>query len=163
MLSNTAIGLAVTLVGLIAPSQAVDRKTLASYRLTPAVLETFQQASRQIVSVITRDASFRSAPLFSRDIVQAGDLIEAAIQLETRINEHAGLAAALRSTKMTPHDYTTFALSMMGARLAFGFVESGVLKSVPAGVAADNVAFVRAHRAAVDHLLTTLGVEIESR
>lgn len=147
----------VTALGFSA--QPVDRKALAAYRLTPAAFATFQDASRQIASIVAADAAFRSAPLFSRDVVQAADLVEAANQLEARLAGHVDLAAGLQAARITPRDYTIFALSLTGARLAFGFVEAGTLRSVPAGVAADNVAFIRAHRAAVDDVLTRLGVE----
>ncbi|HXG87465.1 MAG TPA: hypothetical protein VNJ02_03935 [Vicinamibacterales bacterium] len=161
MLTSTAFGLAIALIGLIGPTQPPDRQALAGYRLTPAVFATFQHASREIATIVGRDASLRSAPLFSQDIVQAADLVEAATQLEARLTEHVELAAALRTAKVTPRDYTIFALSLLGARLAFGFVEAGTLRSVPAGAAADNVTFVRAHRAAVDEVLTLAGVEMK--
>jgi hypothetical protein len=138
----------------------LDRRELAAYRLTVSVLERFRDASHRIAIVVARDPSFRKAPLFSQEIVQGGDVVEVSATLEARLRSHPGLSHALRAAAISARDYTRFALTLVAARLALGFLESGVLKTVPFGAATDNVAFVRAHRAEVDDLFTELGIEI---
>ena len=69
------------------------------------------------------------------------------------------LDGALVSAQITAREYTKFALALIAARLAHGFVKSGVLRGVPAGVAADNVAFVDANQAAIGDVLKRLGIE----
>jgi hypothetical protein len=140
----------------------VDRRELAAYRLTTADFEQFRNASARIAIVIADDASFRAQPLFSEEITQSGDVIEVSAMLEARLRGHAGLSEALTAAKMSARDYTKCALTLVAARLALGFLDSGVLKAVPPGAAADNVAFVRAHRTAVDETLNELAIEIRS-
>jgi hypothetical protein len=52
-----------------------------------------------------------------------------------------------------------FALAMVAARLAHGFVKTGVIRRVPDGAAAANVAFVEAHEAQITSLLADLGID----
>ena len=52
---------------------------------------------------------------------------------------------ALFAADISSREYATFAIALFAARLAHGFVESGAMRRVPQGVAADNVAFVAAH------------------
>lgn len=158
----TVLLLAATLLlpGQQTNRNTADRSELASYRLTTADFEHFRDASARIAIVVADDASFRAQPLFSEEITQSGDVTEASATLEARLRSHAGLSEALAAAKMSARDYTKCALTLVAARLALGFLDSGVLKSVPPGVAADNVAFLRAHRTAVDETLKELTIEI---
>jgi hypothetical protein len=140
---------------------SVDERELAEYRLSPRVFEQFRRSSRTIAHVMSRDPVFGIAPLFSQEIAQGGDVTEVAATLEARLRAHPELSQALAGASISAREYTKFALSLVAARLAFGFLESGVLKAVPRGVTADNVAFVRERRAAVDEVLTNLGIEIK--
>jgi hypothetical protein len=139
----------------------VDARELAEYRLTPRVFEQFQQSSRSIAVVTARDPAFVVAPLFSQGIAQGGEVTEVAGALEARLLAHAELSAALDAASIPAREYTKFAISLVAARLALGFLESGVLKAVPPGVTTDNVAFVRERKAAVDEVLSELGIEIK--
>ena len=82
-----------------------------------------------------------------------------AIALEARLRNEPTLAEALRMANLTPHEYTKFALALVAARLAHGFVKAGVLRSVPPGVHADNVMFVDANQADIAAVMKELGVE----
>src|SRR5262245_58152963 len=139
---------------------ASDRRELAAYRLTAADFDQFRNASAGIAIVIAADPAFRTQPLFSEEITQSGDVTEARAALEARLRGHAGLSEALTAAKMSARAYTKCALTLVAARLALGFLDSGFLKTVPPGAAADNVAFVRAHRIAVDELLQELAIEV---
>ena len=151
---------ALLVSGQRADGVPIDRRELAGYRLTTPDFEQFRNASARIAIVIAGDASFRAEPLFSEEITQSADVTEASATLEARLRSHAGLSEALTAAKMSPRDYTKCALTLVAARLALGFLDSGALKAVPRGPAADNVAFVRAHRTAVDQTLTDLAIEI---
>ena len=138
----------------------LDRRELAAYRLTTSIFERFRDASQQIAIVIARDPAFSAQPLLSQDIVQGGDVVEVSTRLERRLRDHRELSRALQAAKITPRDYTKFVLTVVAARLAVGFLDSGVMKTVPPGAARDNVNFVRTHRAAVDDVLNRLHIEL---
>jgi hypothetical protein len=151
-------------VCLLLPTPAVtqpafDTHQLASYRLTSPVFARFTQATGLLAARMHDDPRYEQEPLFSKDVSVAGDAAEMASALRSRLDTNPDLAGALFAADITAHEYATFALALVAARLAYGFVEAGVLRQVPAGVAADNVAFVRDNLADVRRALTQLGLE----
>jgi len=148
--------------GLMAapPAQTpLDIDDLAQYRLTTAVFVRFEAASRSIAETTRADPAFTQDPLFTREIVLSDDAVAAATALETRLQAHPALAGALRAARLSARDYTKFALAVFAARLAHGFVKAGVLRGVPEGPAASNVAFVQAHERAITALLADLRID----
>jgi hypothetical protein len=165
VIENGAVILLFLAAALLGSGQQADRGTinrreLAAYRLTTADFEQFRNASARIAIVIADDPSFRAQPLFCEEITQSGDVTEVSATLEARLRSHTGLSAALTAARMSARNYTKCALTLVAARLALGFLDSGVLKTVPPGAPADNVTFVRAHRTAVDEMLKELAIEI---
>ena len=156
----TAVVLGQTLLAAatVAAQTPIDVYDLADYRLTPQVFEQFVQASARIVDVTRADTSFTYAPLFTKDVALLGDAPTMAQGLAARLENHAGLAAALATAKITPREYAKFAIALVGAHLAHGFVKAGVLKKVPDGAPAINVDFVSMHEAEVTTVLEELGV-----
>ena len=150
--------LAVALAPLHAQSPGTV-KELAGYRLTLAVFQRFVPASRGIAAALAADPRLAADPPFTREVAVSGDAAEVAPALEARLTHEPALAAALSAAKMSPHDYATFAIVLIGARLAHGFVKSGAMRFVPPGVAADNVAFIEANEREVAQVLQLLGVE----
>jgi hypothetical protein len=150
-----------TTVGAHATAQPrpFETKELAEYRLTIPVFERFVDASERIAAVTRGDQGFVEHPLFTREVSVLGDATVMARELEARLSNHSALAEALRAAGLSAREYTTFALTLFGARLAHGFMSSGALRSVPKGVATDNVQFVAAHLSAVTRVLQVLGVE----
>jgi hypothetical protein len=142
-----------------AQPRAFDAKELAEYRLTLPVFERFVAASDRIAAVTRGDQRLIEHPLFTRDVTVLGDAPSMARELESRLSDHPDLSEALRAARISAREYTTFALTLFGARLAHGFMSSGVLHSIPKGVATDNVQFVAAHLSAVTKVLQVLGVE----
>jgi hypothetical protein len=134
-------------------------KDLADYRLTVPVFKRFTRASERIAQAMTSDPRLAADPPFTRDVAVLGDVNEMAPALERRLSLDPALSAALAHARISPREYTTFALALIGARLAHGFVTSGAMRFVPKGVAADNVAFIAAHERDVDAVLRMLGVE----
>jgi hypothetical protein len=132
---------------------------LAKYRLTTGVFMQFEVASRSIAAAMRADPAFTREPLFTREIVLSGDAAVAATALETRLQTDPGLGRALRAAKLSAREYTKFALAVIAARLAHGFVKAGVLRGVPDGPAASNVAFVQAHEVEIASLLADLGID----
>jgi hypothetical protein len=147
--------LPVTIQAVQAPIAVSD---LADYRLTADVFRRFVRASRLIAGVTGSDSAFAAAPLFTKDILESGDAPAMATGLVARLEKHAGLAASLRTAKLTAREYATFTIALFTAHLARGFLDAGVLSRVPGGTPADNVAFVRAHQAEVARVLDTLGI-----
>jgi hypothetical protein len=143
--------------------EPIDVKELAEYRLTAPVFEQFQRASRLLAEAMRDDPRLAGAPLFTQEIAVSGDAPAAAGELETRLQEEPALAGALLAAQLSAREYTKFALALIAAHLARGFLDAGVLRSVPAGAAADNVAFVAAHRTEIAGVLEELGVDAEGR
>src|SRR5689334_3145843 len=140
------VGIATLLLTTLARAQApIDVYELADYRLTTEVFERFVQASNRVADVTRDDASFTYAPLFTKDVALSGDAVAAAAGLVARLEHHPALAASLESAKITPREYTKFAITLIAAHLAQGFLTSGVLPRVPAGAPTINVEFVKAH------------------
>ena len=141
-----------------AQQSSIGLYDLADYRLTPQVFEQFVQASGSVAEITRHDESFRYAPLFTKDVALSGDAPVMAQGLAARLENHAGLAAALANAKITPREYAKFAISLVGAHLAHEFVKAGVLQKVPAGAPTINVEFVNAHEDEVTTVLGELGV-----
>lgn len=135
-----------------------DVYELADYRLTPEVFARFVEASARIADVVEHDASFTDAPLFTKEIALSGDAVAEATGLATRLEHHAALAAALEAAKITPRDYAKFAITLIAAHLAHGFVTSGALKRVPSGAPTINIEFIKTHDTDVTATLATLGI-----
>jgi hypothetical protein len=153
--------LAATMMLATAPVAAqspIDIHELADYRLTTEVFNRFVQANRRIVDVVERDSVFIDAPLFTKDIALSGDAVEEAAGLMARLASHAGLAAALNAATLTPREYSKFALTLIAAHLAHGFLKAGVLTSVPPGTPSTNVEFVKTHESDVAAALEYLGI-----
>jgi hypothetical protein len=150
--------IAVLPVTIRAAQAPIEVSDLADYRLTPDVFQRFVRACRLVAEVTHRDSAFTAEPLFTKDVLQSGDAPAMATGLVARLESHAGLAASLRTAKLTAREYATFTIALFAAHLARGFLDAGVLSRVPSGTPADNVAFVRAHQAEVASVLDTLGI-----
>jgi hypothetical protein len=136
----------------------IDVYELADYRLTSDVFERFVQASDRIADITRHDASFTYAPLFTKELALSGDAVAEAAGLMARLEHHTDLAAALVAARLTPREYSKFAITLIAAHLAHGFLTSGVLPRVPEGAPAINVEFVKAHEPDVTAALARLGI-----
>ena len=136
----------------------IDVYELADYRLTREVFERFLQATERIATVTREDSAFTYAPLFTKDVALSGDAVAEVAGLVARLENHPGLAAALSAANITSREYAKFALTLIVAHLAHGFLTSGVLPRVPEGAPTINVAFVKAHEAEVASALASLGI-----
>jgi len=151
--------LAVSPRALIAQQAPFTVYDLADYRLTQQVFDQFVQASARIADITEHDPAFRYAPLFTKDVALSGDATVVAQGLAARLENHPGLAAAVADAKLTPREYAKFAISLVAAHLAHGFVKAGVLQRVPDGAPTINVDFVKTHEADVTAVLARLGVQ----
>lgn len=142
-----------------AAQNAITTRELAAYRLAGPAFRQFEQASQTIGAVTAGDSKFRFAPLFTREVAVSGDAPVVAAELIARLENNPPLTDALRAANLTAREYALFALALLGARMAHGFVEAGVLRRVPPGVAADNVAFVAEHEAEITAVLRALGIK----
>jgi hypothetical protein len=142
----------------VAAQTSIDVYELADYRLTPEVFERFVQASRRIADITQEDATFTFAPLFTKELVRDGDAVAETAGLVSRLEHHPGLAAALAGANITPREYAKFAITLIVAHLAHGFLASGVLPRVPAGAPTINVEFIKAHESDVTVALARLGI-----
>lgn len=141
-----------------ARGQAIDVYELADYRLTPDAFERFVQATTALTAITDHDPAFTYAPLFTKDVALSGDAVAEIKGLVARLENHPGLVAALNTAAITPREYAKFALTLIVAHLANGFLTSGVLPRVPAGAPTHNVEFIKAHEADVSATLARLGI-----
>ena len=141
------------------PRPSIDVYDLADYRLTPDVFDQFVQASGRVADITSHDAAFRYAPLFTKEVAVSGDAPAMASGLVARLENHAGLSAALQSANITPREYAKFAISLVAAHMAHQFITAGVLKRVPEGAPTINVEFVKSHESAVAAVLAQLGIQ----
>ena len=153
-----AIGLALLSASPAAQSE-FGATEIANYRLEAGIFTRFARASRLIAAATQADARFERDPLFTKDILLSGDVLPMAVALEARLRSEPALAKAFFAADLAPHEYTKFVITLVAARFAYGFVKSGVLRSVPAGVHADNVTFVDAHLSEIEAVLKALGVD----
>jgi hypothetical protein len=158
-----AVAIAIAALGGIAMRAAsaqpqIDVYDLADYRLTPEVFKQFAEANRLIGDIVRRDPAFRYAPLFTKEIALSGDAPTAAAGLVARLENHAGLKAALDTVNISAREYTKFMIALVGAHLAHGFLESGVLKRVPEGAPTINVEFVKSRETEVTAALGEIGI-----
>ena len=133
---------------------------LAAYRLTAPLFTQYRAAAAGVAAAVAADARYREAPLFTRDVVLSDDAGESAGALLRRLEADPRLAAAIMSAGLTPREFTTITLVLVGARLAHGFVESGAIRRLPAGAPAENVAFVGGHLDEVVDVLRLLDIEL---
>jgi hypothetical protein len=164
-LSRAALATVVLLAGMAgwpantASAQApINVYDLADYRLSPETFQQFVQASRLIGEITRRDTAFTYAPLFTKEVALSGDAPAMAAGLVARLDNHPGLITALQAAKLTSREYTKFAIALLAAHMAHGFVKAGVLQRVPAGAPTHNVDFVEAHESEVTAVLAELGV-----
>jgi hypothetical protein len=136
----------------------LDVSELADYQLTAEVFERFVLATGRVAAIARDDPSFTYAPLFTKDVALTGDVVAAASALVARVENHPGLAAALEASDITPREYAKFAITLVAAHLAQGFVKSGVLRRVPPGAPSVNVEFVTTHESDVVATLASLGI-----
>jgi hypothetical protein len=136
----------------------IDVYDLADYRLTADVFKQFVEASRAIGEITRRDSAFTYAPLFTEEVALSGDATAVAAGLVARLENHAGLSAALQSAKLSPREYSKFAIALLAAHMANGFIQAGVLQRVPAGAPTHNVEFVNTHQTEITAVLADLGI-----
>lgn len=153
------MALLLVVPGTAVPQAAGNAEALKAYRLTTPVFERFVHASRLIAAATRDDPEFARDPLFTHDIAVSGDAVEATIALAARLEQSPLLSGALFAADLDADEYARFALALIAARLAHGFIESGAMRRVPAGTPSDNVAFVDANLREVTAVLKLLGVE----
>jgi hypothetical protein len=157
---TAAVGLGVWISCALPFAQTEFGATeIAEYQLRAEVFVRFDRASHAIAEATRSDTRFQHAPLFTEEILLSGDILPMAVALEARLRNDPALAGALETAGITPHEYTKFVLALVGARLAHGFMKSGVLKSVPPGAPSHNVTFVDTNLPQVEAVLKDLGVE----
>jgi hypothetical protein len=160
----TVLAVVVLILMLLAadstpPQDTFNIKELAEYRLSVPAFARFAAASRLIAAAVRDDPRLAANPLFTRDVSLLDDVRAAAEKVEAQLKFEPRYVAALRIASVSPREYTKFALALFGARLAHGFLKSGAMRHVPAGVASDNVAFIEAHEAEVAAILRLLELE----
>ena len=146
------------LAARVAVQHSIDAEELANYRLTREVFDRFVQASVRIGEITRTDSAFNDAPLFTKDVALSGDAVVETNAFGARLENHAGLAAALEAARITAREYSKFAIVLIAAHLAQGFLKAGVLRRVPSGTPALNVEFAKMHESEIRTTLAELGI-----
>jgi hypothetical protein len=134
----------------------IDQKELAAYALTEPVYTRFAHAVRLVAAASRNDPRLAATPLFTKEIAVTGDVVEAAAVLQSRLEQEQAFRNALFAAEVDAREFTTFALALLAARLAHGFLKAGLIYVMPDTVAGRNVAFVAAHEAEMEALLVAL-------
>lgn len=146
------------LLAIVAAQPPIAATDLATYRLTRPAFDRFAHATRLIQAALKQRPE-AAAPLFDREVAVTGEATEMAAGVQKRLEADPVLSGALFAAGIDAREYTTFALTLFGARLAHGFVRSGALRYVPAGPPRDNVAFIEANERDVAATLVLLELE----
>src|SRR5262245_52222993 len=110
-----------------AAQQPFDQQELAAYRLADPVYNRFAHATRLIVAASRKEPRLEEAPLFTKQVMVSGDVLEGAASLQTRLEQEPAFRAALFAADIDAREYTMFALALFAARLAHGFVKAGLI------------------------------------
>jgi hypothetical protein len=155
-----ALGVSLAVLAVSpAAQQPFDQHELAAYRLADPVYRRFVHATRLIVAASRKDPRLEQAPLFTKQVMVSGDVLEGAASLHARLEQEPAFRTALFAAEIDAREYTMFALTLFAARLAHGFVKAGLIHVMPDSVAGGNVAFVEANQQEIVALFQELGVE----
>jgi hypothetical protein len=119
-----------------------DTKAIESYRLTLPVLEKIGQAYKHLAAALKNDPAAQRQ--LDADDDKSNDN-ESLAEMERRIAAMPHMSEALKSVGLTAHEYTLFQMCALQAGMAAGLEKAGQLPSLPAGVQAANVQFMKDH------------------
>jgi hypothetical protein len=134
---------ATLLAAALAPTvtQALDdrdTKEIAAYQITDAAFAKYSQATRGL------GALAKQLPANCGD----DDSPQSLASLAAKMDAVPAVKAAITSAGMTSREYLVFSFALLQA----GFAAAIPGANLPAGVGAANVAFVKAHKAAIEAL-----------
>jgi hypothetical protein len=132
-----------------------DMATLAAYRLTEARLEQFDRANRAMIEVAKDPAVRRQAEALKDDDYE--EEAKTIAEIAARMDRIPAVKKAIESSGMSSREYATFQLSLFQAFMAVAMQEmQGGKGQLPEGTPAENVAFVRKHKARLDAMTREL-------
>jgi hypothetical protein len=136
-----------------------DQHQLVEYRLTEPVFKRFAHATRVIAAASRKEPRLEQSPLFTKQVMVSGDVMEGATELHARLEQEPAFRDALFAADIEAREFTMFALTLFAARLGQGFVKAGLIHVMPDTVAGGNVAFAEAHQGEIAALFADLGIK----
>jgi hypothetical protein len=124
-----------------AAERTSDEQALAQYRLSMPAIHKLLAATRAMARVIEDPATKEAAAKFSKSR-DAADGYRGLDDIARDIEKFPPMAAAIRSAGITPREYMLVTMSYMQAGMAAAFKKQGLLKELPKGTPAENVAFL---------------------
>jgi hypothetical protein len=121
-----------------------DEKALAEYRLSIAAIQKLLAATRAMAKV-SEDPTVRAAAAklsASDDANDGGDGYQSLNDMARKVDAFPPIASAIRSAGLTSREYMLITMSYMQAAMAAGMKKQGLIKELPKGTPAENVAFI---------------------
>lgn len=115
-----------------------DTKEIAAYQITDAAFAKYSQATRGL------GALAKQLPASCGD----DDSPQSLASLAAKMDAVPAVKAAINSAGITTREYLVFSFALLQAGIAAAIPGA----NLPAGVGAANVAFVKAHKPAIDAL-----------
>ena len=153
-----------------------DAKEIASYRLTMESIRKLDVAMRAAFAEMEKDPKYQALRKVEEEIeaiekkedaTEADDARLEALreqkekmeaetdlgdaktlsEMEAQVRKVPAMARALASAGLSPREYSKIMLAMVPAAMAAGMKKSGLLKTLPKEVNAENVKFIEDHEA----------------
>jgi hypothetical protein len=126
-------------------------KELAALESKPAAFMSEAEQKRREQLRAKLDAEDAAA-------VRQGDDVEPKTlgDMARRIEREPDLANAIRTAGLTTREYSLLTLSFFNAMFAQGMKKAGTIKELPPDILPENIAFIQANEAELNHLMTQL-------
>jgi hypothetical protein len=132
-----------------------DAREVATYRLTMPVMRKMARVQENIYTMITSTPALRSKYAALNEATENEPEPNTLDEMVQRMERMPEMTRAITSAGLTTREYLTAMLSMVQAAMALSFTQMegpARAKELPAGVMADNVAFLKANKAELDRL-----------
>lgn len=121
-------------------TQSASPSSSSEYLLTMASVEAFFAAQPRLAAAVEADPSLDPAMDASEEDAGA---------FARRLEAAPALREAITGSGISVHDYARTSEQLMGALLAQGALDAGLLTELPDGISTRNVEFVRTHKAEI--------------
>lgn len=146
-----------------APAQSAHAAAPAGPDVPPATADAGSHDGEYLLTRNNVDAFFDAQPLLAAagdadpSLDPAMDLSgEDAEQFAARLQATPALRDAIARAGLSTRDYARTSEQLLGALMAQGALDAGLLQELPEGVSRRNVDFVRTHKAQIEARLQSL-------
>ncbi|TDK27403.1 hypothetical protein E2F46_04230 [Luteimonas aestuarii] len=147
----------VLLLAACSPASSPAQATQSAAATGNAAASTQAEEAGFLLTRGNVDAFFNAQPLLAAAVEDdpsldpAMDLSEEdAAAFAARLEASPALRGAIARAGLSTHDYARTSEQLLGALMAQGAMDAGLLQDLPEGISRRNVEFVRTHRAEID-------------